>query len=58
MQRRQIIGHLGNITLALVAAHFPLNAQVIVTGKFLFVEAEQFASQGGWDLDQQSLEQM
>lgn len=58
MQRRQFIGHLGNTTLALLAARLPLNAQMMATGEFLFVEAEQFASHGGWELDQQSMEQM
>lgn len=58
MQRRQFIGHLGNTTLALLAARFPLNAQSMAGGEFLFVEAEQFASHGGWELDQQSMDQM
>ena len=58
MQRRQFIGHLGNTTLALLAARLPLNAQLMASGEFLFVEAEQFASHGGWELDQQSMEQM
>ena len=58
MQRRQFIGHLGNTTLALLAARLPLNAQLMASGEFLFVEAEQFASHGGWELDQQSMEQI
>lgn len=58
MQRRQFIGHLGNTSLALLAARLPLNAQLMASGEFLFVEAEQFASHGGWELDQQSMEQM
>lgn len=58
MQRRQFIGHLGNTTLALLSARLPLNAQLMASGEFLFVEAEQFASHGGWELDQQSMEQM
>jgi hypothetical protein len=61
MQRRQFIGHLGNTTLALIAARFPLSAHPLtgaVSNEFLFVEAEQFASHGGWELDQQSMEQM
>jgi hypothetical protein len=28
------------------------------TGEFVFLEAEQFADLGGWDLDQQSMDQM
>jgi hypothetical protein len=61
MQRRQFIGRLGNTTLALIAARFPLSAHPLAgaaSSEFLFVEAEQFASHGGWELDQQSMEQM
>lgn len=61
MKRRQFIGFLGNSTLALLAANLPL--PVIANKKtyseeFLFIEAEQFMEYGGWELDQQSMEQM
>jgi len=60
MKRRQFVGMIGNTTLCLLAGklsayagHDPAEAN-----EFLFVEAEQFASHGGWELDQQSMDQM
>lgn len=61
MKRRQFVGFIGNTSLCLLAGKLPLhaNGQLSHAGKeFLFVEAEQFKSHGGWELDQQSMEQM
>jgi FAD dependent oxidoreductase len=60
MKRRQFVGLLGNTTLCLLAGKQGVYASGLVSEKseFLFVEAEQFASHGGWELDQQSMEQM
>jgi len=59
MNRRQFIGHAGS-SLLLSLARPSAFAQVGSpgTGGFVFVEAEQFADPGGWDLDQQSMDQM
>lgn len=57
MKRRQFVGLVGNTSLCLLTKK--LDAKTIETGgEFLFVEAEQFAQYGGWELDQQSMEQM
>lgn len=56
IHRRQFIGHAGGTALALLAARTCPAAAV--DGEFLFLEAEAFADQGGWDLDQQSMDQM
>ncbi|MEN9949272.1 MAG: hypothetical protein RLY85_24 [Bacteroidota bacterium] len=60
MKRRQFVGFLGNTTLCLLAGKQGAYASGLLSEKseFLFVEAEQFASHGGWELDQQSMEQM
>ena len=61
MKRRQFVGYIGNTSLCLLASQFPLlanNEKKIPSQEFAFIEAEQFASHGGWDLDQQSMEQM
>ena len=61
MKRKQFIGILGNTSLALLASRLPSLAQYnpkTTTQEFVFVEAEQFANHGGWELDQQSMEQM
>ena len=61
MKRKQFIGILGNASLAILASKLPLLSQdniKITTQEFVFVEAEQFANHGGWELDQQSMEQM
>ncbi|MEL7532020.1 MAG: FAD-dependent oxidoreductase [Bacteroidota bacterium] len=61
MRRRQFINTVGRSTLLLLA---PANllasyrSKGALTGEFVFVEAEQFANHGGWELDQQSMEQM
>ena len=61
MKRRQFVGYIGNTSLFLLAAKLPLYANESkrpASEEFLFVEAEQFAKHGGWELDQQSMEQM
>ena len=55
------MGFVGNTSLCLLASQFPLLAQYkskAAAQEFVFVEAEQFANHGGWELDQQSMEQM
>lgn len=60
MKRRQFVGFLGNTSLCLLAGKLSAEAQNLskANNEFLFVEAEQFASHGGWELDQQSMDQM
>jgi hypothetical protein len=58
MKRRQFIGFLGNSSLALLAASSDVWARAPLSKEFVFIEAEQFANHGGWELDQQSMEQM
>jgi len=61
MKRRQFVGFIGNTSLCLLAGKLPLYAndsKQLASEEFLFVEAEQFAKHGGWELDQQSMEQM
>jgi hypothetical protein len=57
MKRRQFVGLMGNTTLALLAGNVSAFADA-ASNEFLFVEAEQFLSHGGWELDQQSMEVM
>ena len=59
MNRRQFIGRTGS-TLLLCLASPAVFAQAgsKKSGEFVFLEAEQFADLGGWDLDQQSMDQM
>ena len=58
MKRRQFIGFLGNSSLALLASAAYGKAATFTSKEFVFIEAEQFANHGGWELDQQSMEQM
>lgn len=61
MKRKQFIGLLGNTSLALLASKLPSIGQGYSKSsaqEFVFVEAEQFTNHGGWELDQQSMEQM
>ena len=61
MKRRQFVGVIGNTSLCFLAGNLPLlanNVERIATGEFVFIEAEQLANHGGWELDQQSMEQM
>ena len=61
MKRRNFIGVLGNTSLILLSGGLS-DVKAFSTKKtnseFVFVEAEQFANHGGWELDQQSMEQM
>lgn len=61
--RRQFIGRAGATALALLATRRVGAADVSEfrapsSEQFLFVEAEGFDSLGGWELDQQSMDQM
>ncbi|TWT78524.1 anaerobic glycerol-3-phosphate dehydrogenase subunit B [Posidoniimonas polymericola] len=61
--RRQFIGGAGATALALLAtrhagADDSSGRQSPSSGEFLFVEAEGFDNHGGWELDQQSMDQM
>ena len=59
MKRRQFVGFIGNTSLWLLAGKLPTianNTGSNATDEFLFVEAEQFAHHGGWELDKQSME--
>ena len=61
MKRRQFVGLVGNTSLCLLAGKMNAIAAANpshASSEFLFVEAEQFKSHGGWELDQQSMEQM
>jgi hypothetical protein len=61
MKRNQFIGILGNTSLGILAYSLPSFGQkksIIAEQEFVFVEAEQFDNHGGWELDQQSMEQM
>jgi len=61
MQRRQFINTVGKATLLLLAPSGLLARDKAIeklSGSFVFVEAEQFASHGGWELDQQSMDKM
>ena len=61
MNRRNFIGSIGNTSLALLASSLPgVNAMnwKNTSNEFVFVEAEQFSNFGGWNIDQQSMEQM
>ncbi|MBL0745773.1 FAD-dependent oxidoreductase [Chryseolinea lacunae] len=59
MKRRQFISHAGSTTLLLLAGNIGSFAgkKTTLKGEFVFLEAEQFADLGGWDLDQQSMDQ-
>ncbi|MES2997549.1 MAG: FAD-dependent oxidoreductase [Verrucomicrobiota bacterium] len=57
--RRQFIGRAGSTALALLAgSRSGLFAAEKSSGEFLFLEAEGFDNHGGWELDQQSMDQM
>jgi hypothetical protein len=58
--RRQFIGAAGGGALWLLAGGAGLATPVRArgSGEFAFLEAEGFADLGGWDLDQQSMDQM
>lgn len=57
--RRQFIGLSGAGVLGLLAGRMALaNSKPSLNEEFLFMEAEGFNDQGGWELDQQSMDQM
>lgn len=60
MNRRQFIGTAGSTALFLLAGNnlFAGHKKETFKNEFLFLEAEQFAELGGWELDQQSMDQM
>lgn len=58
MNRRQFIGKSGSASLFILAGGLTAFASNKNTGEFVFLEAEQFADFGGWEIDQQSMEQM
>jgi len=59
MNRRQFIGKAGSALLLCLASPSAFGQSRSRTdGGFVFLEAEQFADLGGWDLDQQSMDQM
>ena len=61
LSRRQFIGTASATALGLLAGRSGLAAGdggAAGSGEFLFVEAEGFANRGGWELDQQSMDQM
>lgn len=61
MKRRQFIGNISNASLLLLASGLTLsfrNKARQHSREFVFLEAEQFEDFGGWELDQQSMEQM
>jgi hypothetical protein len=56
--RRQFIGYAGTSVLGLLAGCSGLNRTNKASSEFAFLEAEGFADFGGWQLDQQSMDQM
>lgn len=59
LSRRQFIGHAGGVgLLALLGLPARVFAQGQPDAEFVFLEAEGFDEHGGWDLDQQSMDQM
>ncbi len=61
MKRRKFFNTAGKASLLLLApSELLANRQKVdnISGEFVFVEAEQFSNFGGWELDQQSMDQM
>ncbi|MDP4625553.1 MAG: FAD-dependent oxidoreductase [Akkermansiaceae bacterium] len=57
--RRQFIGRAGGAMLMMLAGGKAFaQGRKQGGGEFVFLEAEQFADHGGWELDQQSMDQM
>jgi hypothetical protein len=56
INRRQFIGQAGGAAILLLASR-SIGANLTST-EFLFLESEGFDDYGGWDLDQQSMDQM
>jgi len=59
MHRRQFVGVAGGAAISLLMGpNRSVHASAPASSEFLFVEAESFDSHGGWELDQQSMDQM
>lgn len=59
MNRRQFVEKASGASLLLLATpHALAKRDKKGSNAFVFLEAEQFAEHGGWDLDQQSMDQM
>ena len=59
INRRQFVGFAGATALSLLSSRFATDAHTDGgSGEFLFLEAEGFNNFGGWELDQQSMDQM
>ena len=59
INRRQFIGRAGGMSLLILAGSQGCrSAGRRSGGEFVFLEAEQFKNHGGWDLDQQAMDQM
>lgn len=59
INRRRFIKTVGGASLAFLAAQYVYSeGEPSPVGDVVFLEAEQFADPGGWDLDQQSIDQM
>jgi hypothetical protein len=59
INRRQFVKTVGGATLVFLAGQYVYSQSVPkLGGDLVFLEAEQFADPGGWDLDQQSMDQM
>lgn len=59
VKRRQFIGFVGASALGLLACRKSYaGSKQQSDGEFLFLEAEGFEGYGGWELDQQSMDQM
>jgi len=57
LNRRHFLGLAGSTALAALAG-CRSSRETTASGAFLFVEAEGFENRGGWELDQQSMDQM
>ncbi len=58
MYRRKFLETSGKAALLLLAAPQYSFTSSKESGQFVFIEAEQFSNHGGWELDQQSMDQM
>ncbi|MFK8161019.1 MAG: FAD-dependent oxidoreductase [Lewinella sp.] len=61
MKRRQFVNTAGKATLLLLAPLKLIGSSTTSASRsneFVFIEAEQFAEHGGWELDQQSMDHM
>jgi hypothetical protein len=59
INRRQFVKTVGGATRVFLAGQYVYSQSVPkLGGDLVFLEAEQFADPGGWDLDQQSMDQM